>query len=126
MESYLLTLRDFKLRRLLSRFRLSSHDLEIERGRYFKPVIPACQRLCKLCNISVENEEHVFMECKAYADLRLEFFNLIDPVSLSNLPTTFIDVMKCKEGVITIYTAKYLEKVFLRRSNILKSIGIEI
>ena len=74
----------------------------------------------------MENEEHVFMECKAYADLRLEFFYLIDPVSLSNLPTTFIDVMKCKEGVIIIYTAKYLEKVFLRRSNILKSIGIEI
>ena len=37
MENYLLIIRSFKLRSIVSRFRLSSHSLTIEKGRQVKP-----------------------------------------------------------------------------------------
>ena len=51
-----------KYRFALTRFRLSSHELEIERGRYEnKPMI---ERICKCCNMNmVENEYHFALVC---------------------------------------------------------------
>ena len=120
LETYLLTLTDFKLRKLLSKFRMSSHDLEIEKGRYLKPAIPACERICKLCNTSIENEEHVLVECKTYRDLRLEYFKKTGTVQSCDTSTTFINLINSEDSNIIFYTAKYLEKVLVRRSQLLK------
>ena len=49
-EKYLDMLKNQKQRKLYSRFRLSSHDLEIEKGRYGTNSLPADQKICKLCN----------------------------------------------------------------------------
>ena len=49
----------------ISKFRLSCHMLEIERGRYFN--IPECNRKCKLCsNIDIEDEYHFIFICPVY------------------------------------------------------------
>ncbi len=57
-------------RHALSRFRLSAHSLEIERGRWHKPVIPEKGRTCKFClNGQIENEKHSFSDCFLYTDL---------------------------------------------------------
>ena len=48
-------------REILCKFRISSHDLEIERGRYY--TIDVDYRICKLCNIKVEDEIHFLLEC---------------------------------------------------------------
>ena len=46
----------------LCRFRLSSHKLEIERGRYHN--IPKAERTCKFCTLNaVENEYHFLLVC---------------------------------------------------------------
>ena len=39
-ENYLNTVKDFKIRRNLTQFRLGVHDLEIERGRYGRKSLP--------------------------------------------------------------------------------------
>jgi hypothetical protein len=53
----------------ISKFRLSCHMLEIERGRYFN--IPECNRKCKLCsNIDIEDEYHFIFICPVYENLR--------------------------------------------------------
>lgn len=58
LENYLVVLKDYKLKKCMSKFRLSSHDLEIEKGRYFG--VPVEQRLCKFCNRKcVEDENHL-------------------------------------------------------------------
>jgi hypothetical protein len=46
LEPYLMEVRDHKLRKVISRFRLSSHSLEIEKGRHCRPKIPASERKC--------------------------------------------------------------------------------
>jgi hypothetical protein len=44
--------------------------LEIERGRYKKPVaVPVNERKCKTCN-KLEDEFHFMFECKLYDEIR--------------------------------------------------------
>ena len=72
-------------RQALSRFRMSAHNLEIEKGRWRRKlvngkwhscVIPIEERLCLFCqNEDVETELHVLMSCSMYLDLRLDLFN---------------------------------------------------
>ena len=59
-ENYLDFIANKKYKVALTRFRLSSHDLRIERGRYEN--IARAERICKCCNMSmIENEYHFFM-----------------------------------------------------------------
>ena len=63
-------------RRLITQFRISSHQLEIERGRYKN--IPASQRICKLCNADVEDEIHFLLSCQKTEKIRKEILNEIE------------------------------------------------
>ena len=46
----------------MTQFRISCHNLEIERGRYEKK-IPVEQRICKLCHADIENETTFLLDC---------------------------------------------------------------
>ena len=116
MENYLLSIKSFKLRKLFSRFRLSSHDLEIERGRYHKPVIPVDQRICPHCKIkAVEDEEHVLLQCEAYNDLRLTFMFNVSEINPDILNEGFVSIISTSDPRIIFYICKFLEKIFYCR-----------
>ena len=75
-EMYLYLINSPIIRKTFSRFRLSSHTLEIERGRY-PPRRPRLQRLCRQCDMNVlEDEYHLIMMCDKYTGLRQIY---IDP-----------------------------------------------
>jgi hypothetical protein len=48
--------------RELTKLRLSSHSLLIEKGRYFRPKIKRENRLCSQCN-QIEDEQHFLIHC---------------------------------------------------------------
>ena len=73
-EPYLENLIDKDFRCLCS-FRISTHRLRIERGRYCGQ--KSEDRLCDSCN-AVENKIHFLGECKKYDQLRLEMFDSIN------------------------------------------------
>jgi hypothetical protein len=117
IESYLLQIRDVKLRRLLSKFRLSSHMFCIEKGRHYKPKIPVQERLCIMCNLNVvEDEVHVLLQCPLYTEQRVRLFTniclLFPNLLCDNIDTTFINIMSCNNSKIQFSLAKYLDKVF--------------
>ena len=62
-ECYLKSISNPKLRVALSKFTTSSHDLEIEHGRYVRRKLNVDERLCLSCNV-VENEEYFVTACK--------------------------------------------------------------
>jgi hypothetical protein len=72
IEPYLNFLND-KYRIALTKFRLSSHSLAIETGRYQN--IPQHDRKCNLCNLNaIENEYHFLLVCPKFIDLRRKYF----------------------------------------------------
>jgi len=71
-ECYLSNVKIKKHRVDLTRFRISSHRLHIETGRYKRPPTPLDERICFKCNNNcVEDEYHIF-KCEFYENLRLE------------------------------------------------------
>ena len=68
-EQYLDISTTKKLKIALTQLRLSSHRLEIERGRYHN--IPRDNWKCKFCNLSVvESEYHFLLIGQIYKDIR--------------------------------------------------------
>ena len=72
LENYLDFIKDKRFRFALTKFRLASHDLAIERGRYEN--IGRNERICRYCNGNfVENEYHFLLVCPFYRELRQRY-----------------------------------------------------
>ena len=72
-----------KNRHKTTKIRISAHDLEIETGRYNRPIkTPRNERICKWCNLStgtsqIENENHMLFTCDLYAPIRSKLVNTL-------------------------------------------------
>ena len=74
LEPYSLQLSNFKNRQLITKFRSSDHNLEIEKGCYKN--ISRQQRLCNTCN-NIADEDHFFLHCRINNQPRNLLFNII-------------------------------------------------
>jgi hypothetical protein len=104
-EKYLSKITNSNLRKILSRFRLSSHKLAIETtGRYDNT--PHVLRKCMPFNMeAVETEYHFLLACPKYSELRHKYFSQ----NMCSWPT----LQKCYA---------FLSKYFLDRCTISVSI----
>ena len=71
-ESYLDLISNFKLRKVVTKFRCSDHSLQIEKGRHGNFNVK--DRICKICDINVENEMHLLKFRYKYEDIRNQPF----------------------------------------------------
>jgi hypothetical protein len=69
-ESYLYHLNEREQITAVAQFRLGSHWLMLQTGRFQKPRLPRRERVCQCCSNTVEDEMHV-LECPRLADIRL-------------------------------------------------------
>ena len=104
-ESYLnkITLNKYKF--ALSRFRLSSHNLALETGRYYN--IPKENRICTLCNMNkIESEYHFLLVCPLYAELQRQYL----PQYYCRWPsiTKFKSLMQSKSERVNKRLSKYI------------------
>ena len=75
-EKYLSVIKDTEICKCFMSFRISSHKLEIEIGRYKK--LDVKDRLCKICNTgAIEDEQHLLFNCSAYHSLRYSFMEKV-------------------------------------------------
>ena len=77
-ETYLGVVKFPDARKSLTRFRISCHNLYIERGRYETPLVPREHRWCTFCFFSkglkpIEDEIHVLTDCLLYSSVREKF-----------------------------------------------------
>ena len=63
-------------RKIITRWRLSSHKLKVETERYSRNYVPRQSRVCLLCNI-LEDENHVVFVCPIYQLIRAKFQRLL-------------------------------------------------
>ena len=85
-EPYLDLIKNVEQRKMLTRFRISAHDLNIERGRYTKLQIE--DRKCLFCN-KVEDEKHFLLVCNHYDTIRKPF---LDELFKENVNLTQLNV----------------------------------
>lgn len=87
MEPYLQHIKQFKLRRAMTVFRISAHKLEIETGRYVKSkakgrYVPRDERICALCQENNDfvrgDEEHALTTCPSFERERTKLFKYFD------------------------------------------------
>ena len=102
--------------RSIARFRLSSHNLNIELGRHKRPFLPADERFCTRCNCDlVEDEFHCLMVCTHWNDIRAELFetvfNLIENFSVLTPRAQFLSIMNSKNNDIIYALGKFLNLV---------------
>ena len=114
-ECYLDYINVPKYRISITKIRASSHDLEIERGRYTRPKTDPNQRLCSWC-FEIEDEEHFITKCQINAHERQNLYVKI----VSKHPTfrnlsnheQFIFLMSCKDRQILTWLGKFIHKSF--------------
>ena len=69
------------------RYRMSSHDLKIERGRYNNPITPINQRICtRYESNEVDDEIHILLHCNAMSNEREILLNSV--ASIINMQPT--------------------------------------
>ena len=69
-------------RHIITRWRLSNHNLAIETGRYKRPVIERENRICASCNV-IEDEYHAVFRCPLYGIERRKYRHLMSCSSIS-------------------------------------------
>lgn len=110
IEPYLEDIQDKSIRKCLSSFRISTHRLRIERGRYVgeKPE----DRLCISCN-SIEDEVHFLCECQKYENQRKILFDKLTDfktISRTDPDKTFLSLMtNCDKHVMNA-VGKYIQE----------------
>ena len=96
----------------LTQFRLSSHELMIEKGRYQN--IPRGGRLCQKCSLhEVEDEFHFIFVCPCYRDLRVKYLNRY----YYTRPSMFklVNLLSVKNKTKLCNLARFLISAFARR-----------
>ena len=68
LQYYLTKNMEPRFQKCISKIRMSSHMLEVEKGRHFK--IPHSKRICRLCKKLIEDEFHFILVCPSYCNLR--------------------------------------------------------
>ena len=90
------------------RFRLRSHNLEIERGRYTQPITPREARFCQKCNsrTEIDDEYHFLLCCSKFNTLRNNFL----PAEIVNNPSrqSLVLLLKSENHVTIRGVAKFL------------------
>ena len=118
LEEYLSYIPDTRWIKALSRLRMSSHMLKIERGRHVKPQkIPLEQRICQRCTSnSFDDEIHFLITCSHFATQRTSLLaesklHNTEFDSLSN-NEKFIYIMSSTHRPLVICLAKYTYTCF--------------
>lgn len=112
-EKYLENLKCFNLRKIITKFRCSDHQLEIEKGRHGRKIPEPSERICQLCKISAESEIHLLAECPLYQSLRTKFLG-------PNVTINVIQIMQCNDKGQAFNLVNFLNKSFERRTYMLR------
>ena len=120
MEKYLTEITNTKHRTAITRFRMSSHNLHIEEGRFTSTSRE--DRICSLCRKDVEDETHFLIKCPVYEDLKhhLTEHNYILTSNMLSNQDKAVKLMTCRD---LKPIAKYVYEAFEERKIMIDSLA---
>lgn len=121
-ENYLNTPINVSHALALCRFRISSHNLRIETGRYTRPKTPPELRLCLYCTSqAVETEQHFLLDCKLYeAERQILMNTVLDFIpDLPNMSKNdqFISIMSNNNKKLYVALSKFMYTCMKKRNS---------
>lgn len=119
LSAYIENIQEFKLRQVLAKLRLSSHNLNIESGRHRN--IPRDDRKCTICTKNdLEDEYHFVLICTAFSDHRKKFI----PKYYYDYPSMFkfIQLLSSTNTKLLTKLAIYCNKAFKIRLELLNNV----
>ena len=107
----------------VTRMRISSHNLYIERGRYVNPPIPRESRWCVYCYLQnnekiVENEIHALFDCPLYQSIKEHVFG-----TQPTYPLEIENMFKCPDKLDTsqiLLVGKFIHGILETNQNFTK------
>lgn len=98
----------------IARFRLSSHNLNIELGRHKRPFVPSEERFCDKCDLQlVEDEIHCLMVCPKWNDIRTPLmqivFRHIENYALLSVERQFQEILSDKSLEVNTALGRFLK-----------------
>ena len=118
-ESYLDCISAPRFRIALSKLRSTSHNLEIERGRYVRPKKDVDERVCLLCNV-VDDEIHFVTNCCINEKERLVLYRKLDTTdpefTLLSDRDKFVYLMGNRNENVMTWFAKFVHQSFYVRN----------
>ena len=114
VEPYILNMKGNHLITAMARYRMSSHDLKIERGRYNNPITPINQRICTRCESNeIDDEIHLLLHCNAMNNEREILLDSIAGV-FNMQPTNdiFLRIMTSRDITVVKSLAKFIYGCF--------------
>ena len=124
LESYLhqIEIKNTKYKIALTRFRLSNHNLLIEKGRHMRPRLDRNERKCFLCKDTVEDEQHFITKCPLYSKQRSTLYHSLQNNSIHFNSLTdeqkFVFIMTNEDVNVTINIGKFIFDAFLVREKL--------
>lgn len=124
LEKYLSVLKEDQ-RILFTKFRISAHKLEIEKGRYSGLRVE--ERLCKLCNLETEDETHFLLQCPILEQGRSEIIHNICCMNINFIKLSpvskLIWLMSSEDNKILKMVGTLLSKLHKERNQWLSDHG---
>ena len=112
-EKYLQVINNYFIRKQLTRFRISNHQLLIEEVRHRG--IDPINRRCKFCDMNcVENEIHLLLVCPLYHKLRLKY--ILIPEHLGFYQSYNIYIYQSENEKVIRNLALFIYKAFQFRT----------
>ena len=99
VEPYILHIRGGHLIAAMARYRMSSHDLNVERGRYNNPITTINQRICTRCESNeIDDERYFLLHCNAMNNEREILLNSVAAI-INMQPTNdmFLRIMTSRD-----------------------------
>ena len=93
MEPHILYIKNKNVQQALTRLRVSSHNLLIERGRHSRPIIRRGERICKFCSLNeIDDEMHFLSKCSFHDSERISLIENVYPmIQLDDKSVSSID-----------------------------------
>ena len=112
----LVEIKDYRIRKVITKLRLGKLPLQIEKGRHTKPKTPLEKRICSYCNTnSIEDELHFIIYCPFYDEERKFLMNIISSKICIDHKDTFVNIM-CNNDVTVLFSlGKYIQKCLKKR-----------
>ena len=118
MENYLHLIKNVEIRKQLTKFRISDHNLMIEKGRH--EGLHKSNRFCPFCVDKVEDEIHFMLKCPLYSNFRCHFLRSMfaEYVNTEDIPDN--DMFSYLMALSSIEVGKFVYQAFELRNFLIR------